>query len=280
MDEARIRALPCWWGAVEIAPLHGGLSNENYVVTDGVGKHVVRFGTDYPFHHVDRLREVMTTRAAHAAGFGPAVEHAGPGVMVTAFVDARTWGAADMAAEPARIAALLRDFHGAMPGQVSGTAAMFWPFHVIRDYGRTLGDGGERLALAAELEAAQVPLPIVFGHHDMLPANVLDDGKRLWLIDYEYAAFGTAMFDLAGVAANSGMDDAQARALLTAYFGAPPDVPLWRAFVAMQCASLLREAMWGMVSALHLNAPGVDYAAYADENLTRMNGALARFRAL
>ncbi len=40
-----------------------------------------------------------------------------------------------------------------------------------------------------------------------------------------------------------------------------------RAFDAMQCASLLREAMWAMVSELHLTAPGVDYAAYADENL-------------
>ncbi|TIT47763.1 MAG: choline kinase, partial [Mesorhizobium sp.] len=50
--EDRIRALPCWTGAIEIAPLPGGLSNANYVVTDTAGKHVVRFGQDYPFHHV------------------------------------------------------------------------------------------------------------------------------------------------------------------------------------------------------------------------------------
>jgi thiamine kinase-like enzyme len=56
------------------------------------------------------------------------------------------------------------------------------------------------LALAEELEEAQVPLPIIFGHNDLLPANLLDDGDRLWLIDFEYAGFGTAMFDVAGTA--------------------------------------------------------------------------------
>jgi hypothetical protein len=100
--------------------------------------HVVRFGRDYPFHHVDRAREAMTARAAHAAGFGPEVKHAAPGVMVTEFLGARTWGEEDLRADPARVARLLSDFHTRMPAEVSGPAYLFWPFHVIRDYARTL----------------------------------------------------------------------------------------------------------------------------------------------
>jgi hypothetical protein len=46
----------------------------------------------------------------------------------------------------------------------------------------------------------------------------------------------------------------------------------------MQCASLLREAMWSMVSELHLAAPGVDYVASTDENLSRLAKALERYR--
>lgn len=46
----------------------------------------------------------------------------------------------------------------------------------------------------------------------------------------------------------------------------------------MQCASLLREAMWSMVSELHLDAPGVDYVAYTDENLERLNQVLDAYR--
>jgi len=277
--------LPCWDGPIAAEPLHGGLSNEAWKVVDAQGAHVVRFGVDFPFHHVSRAREVMVARAAHAAGFAPKVEYAAPGVMVLEYLAARTWTEADLRAHPDRIAALLRDFHSRMPEHVAGEANLFWVFHEIRDYARTLRAGASLhapdlpryLALADELEAAQVPLPIIFGHHDLLPANLLEGDGRLWLIDFEYAGFGTAMFDLAGVAGNGGMDDDQARALLCAYFGAPPDPALWRAFSAMRCAALLREAMWAMVSQLFLAAPGADYDAHARDYLGRLEAALERY---
>ena len=284
--EDRIRALPCWSGRIEIAPLKGGISNESYLVSDSVGRHVVRFGRDYPFHHVFRERELMTARAAHAAGFGPQVRYAEPGVMVSAFIGARTYGAEDVALERRRVADLLRRFHTAMPGEISGAAFLFWPFHVVRDYARTLKAGAGRmvpqlpgyLALADELEAAQAPLPIVFGHNDLLPANILDDGDRLWLIDFEYAGFSTAMFDLAGATSNAGLSADDAEDFLSAYFEGAPDPAIRRSHAAMQCASLLREAMWSMVSELYLTAPGADYVGYTAENLARLERALDHYR--
>lgn len=279
-----VLSLPCWKGTPTGAPVKGGLSNEIWKVADAAGAHIVRLGRDYPFHHVDRAREAMTARAAHRAGFGPEVEHAAPGVMVTRYLAARTWGEADLRADPARVALLLADFHRRMPAEISGPAFLFWPFHVIRDYARTLAGTRHAAALpgfldlAARMEAVQVPLPLIFGHHDLLPANFLDDGERLWLIDYEYAGFGTALFDLAGVATNSGMDGAAADELVAAYFGRRPDAALSRAFDAMQVASLLRETMWALVSDLHLAAPGVDYGAYAAENLSRLEAACGRYR--
>jgi thiamine kinase-like enzyme len=279
-----VAALPCWHGTPTGERLSGGLSNEIWKVTDDAGTHVVRLGRDYPFHHVDRAREAMTARAAHAAGFGPEVRYAAPGVMVTAFIGARTWGADDLCADPERVARLLSDFHQRMAAEVTGAAFLFWPFHVIRDYARTLrGTVHEAvtppfLALADELERAQVPMPIVFGHHDLLPANFLDDGRRLWLIDYEYAGFGTALFDLAGAASNAEMPPDASWALLSAYFGSPPEPELFRAFDAMQVASLLRETLWAHVSDLHLSAPGVDYMAYAAENRARLDAALVAYR--
>lgn len=287
-SEDRIRALPCWNGGIEIAVLKGGLSNESYLVKDATGRHVVRFGHDYPFHHVFRDRELMTARAAHAAGFAPAVRYSEPGVMVSAFIDARTYGAADVVGARKRIAKMLRGFHHGMSRHVSGAGFIFWVFHVIRDYARTLEADGSRmrdalpryLALAEELEAAQAPLPIVFGHGDLLPSNFLDDGERLWLIDFEYAGFSTAMFDLAGAASNAGFSPDQANDFLTTYFGRAPMPEIRRAFAAMQCASLLREAMWSMVSEIHLSAPGADYEAYTEENLVRLDKALDHYRTL
>ncbi|GAB5470183.1 MAG: phosphotransferase family protein [Rhodospirillales bacterium] len=284
--EAQIAGLPIWQGPLRCEPLHGGLSNESFAVTDSSGRYVVRFGADYPFHHVSREREVMAARAAHAAGLAPEVIFAAPGVMVSRFIEAATYGPADLLANLSRVTALLRRYHEAMPVEVSGPGYLFWVFHVVRDYARALAGSRlaarlpEFLALNAELEAAQVPLPIVYGHHDLLPANLLDDGKRLWLIDFEYAGFGTPAFDLASLAQNGGFGEAEVEELLTLYFDHEPDEALRRAQAAMQCATLLRESLWSLVSELHLDTPGIDYPAYSQENLTALEAALAAYRAV
>lgn len=282
----RIRALPCFSGRIEIEPLTGGLSNESWLVTDTTGCHVVRLGRDFPFHHVDRRREVMTARAAYAAGFAPRVEYSEPGIMVSAFLDAKTFAAADVRANPERIGRLIRDFHTTMPRHIEGPGFMFWVFHVIRDYARTLKSGGSRMTdrlpawldLSDQLEAIQTSLPIIFGHNDLLPANFLDDGSKLWLIDFEYAGFSTAMFDIAGAASNAEMNETEAGILLEAAIGSRPDAAITRSFHAMQCASLLRETLWSLVSELHLDAPGVDYQAYTAENLARLDASLDQYQ--
>lgn len=282
---SRIADLGCWTGAIDVTPLKGGLSNESFQVRDASKRAVVRFGHDFPFHHVFRTREAMAARAAYQAGIGPEVIHAEPGVMVCAFLDGRTYSAEDVRQNADQVADLARRFHETMPAHVTGPGFMFWVFHVIRDYARTLEAGDSRkagavpryLKLAEELEAVQTPLPIVFGHNDLLPANFIDDGSRLWLIDFEYAGFSTAMFDLAGIASNAEFDVDASDALLERYFGTAPSSALRRSLAAMQCASLLREAMWSMVSELYLDAPGADYVAYTDENLAKLDRALEAY---
>jgi len=282
MAHKAILALPCWSGEIEAEPLPGGLSNEIWKVRDANDTYVVRFGEDYPFHHVSRSREVAAARAAHAAGFAPEVIFAAKGVMVTEFIDAHTLTADDIS--PVGTAKFIRSFHETMPAHVAGEAAFFWVFHVIRDYARTLSNSSyqvelpQYLKMSAALEAAQLPLPIVFSHNDLLPANFLDDGDRLWLIDYEYAGFSTGLFDLAGVASNSEMTPDQSRLLLETYFDAPLNEELHRAFDAMQCASLLRETMWAMVSDLYLSAPGADYGAYISENRARLESSINAYQ--
>lgn len=282
----KIDRLPCWSGPVSWEPLKGGLSNESFVASDKGEKFVVRFGRDFPFHHVSREREIMATRAAHAAGFAPELIYSEPGIMVSRFIDAKTYDADDVRNNVARVADVMKRFHTTMANHVSGPGFIFWVFHVIRDYANTLKEGGSRMTeslpgyveLAQELEAAQAPLPIIYGHHDLLPANLMDDGDKLWLIDFEYAGFSTAMFDLAGIASNAEFDGKLSDELLERYFANSVDPGLKKSHSAMQCASLLREAMWSMVSELHLETPGVDYVAYTSENLERLEVALDAYR--
>jgi hypothetical protein len=63
--------------------------------------------------------------------------------------------------------------------------------------------------------------------------------------------------------------------LLSAYFEGDVSRELKSAFAAMKAASALREALWAMVSDLHLKTPGVDYQAHAREYLRRFDRLLA-----
>ncbi len=285
VEEERVRSLGFWKGLIDVAPLKGGVSNASFTVRDQTGTYVARVGHDYPFHHVFREAEVMASRAAHAAGLSPEVVYTEEGLMVVRFIVARTFTESDVRQNAAACVEIVKRCHRDMGRVVSGRANFFWVFHVLRDYFRILTQAGHarvadipRLALTVErLEAAQVPLPIIFGHHDLLPTNFMDDGTRLWLIDWEYGGFGTAMFDLANIASNNQFSEAAEAALLAQYFEGLPEPALLRSFYAMKTASALREAVWGMVSEIHLNTPGVDYVAYADQYLSRYEGVLADY---
>jgi thiamine kinase-like enzyme len=118
------------------------------------------------------------------------------------------------------------------------------------------------------------PVEIVFGHNDLLAANLIDDGSRLWLVDWEYGGFNSPLFDLGGLASNNELSPALEERLLELYFQAPVTDDLRRRYQAMKCASLLREAMWSMVSEIHLSID-FDYEAYTAENLDRFERAYA-----
>jgi len=292
-DEAnafdRVARLSCWSGRVEIAPLGGGITNRNFVVTDKAkGRFVARLGDDIPVHGVMRFNELAAARAAHAAGLSPEVVHAEPGVLVTRHIDGVTFDP-DMVRAPenrGRIVELIRRCHTDVPKYLRGPSLIFWPFQVIRGYAGALRDADSRLVpalprldgIAERLEVAVGPVRIVFGHNDLLPGNLMDDGERLWLIDWDYAGFDSPLFDLANLSSNNGFSAEEDAWLLEAYFGHAPDAGLDRSFRAMRCASLLREALWGGVSEHH-STLDFDYVAYTEDYLGRFERAWADFTA-
>ena len=279
----RAARLACWKGDVAPQPLGGGITNLNFVVVDGGERYVVRIGEDIPVHGVYRANELASARAAHAAGIAPEVVHAEPGALVMRWVDGRTLGPADVR-EPAvldRIVDTVRRCHREIPPHLCGaTTPIFRVFQVVRDYARTLREGGSRMAgrldemlgRAAHLESVAGPVEIVFGHNDLHAANFIDDGDRMWLIDWEYAGFNSPLFDLGGLAANNELDDEAERWLLERYFGTPSGEARVASYAAMKCASALREAMWSMVSEIHSEID-FDYVAYTEENLERFERA-------
>ena len=286
---SRAAGLPCWGGPVHPEPLGGGITNVNFKVEDADRHYVVRIGDDIPVHQIMRFNELAASRAAHAAGISPAVVYAEPGATVLEFVDGQTLEPKDVRSRPMleRIVDLLICCHREVPHHLRGPVLAFWVFHVVRDYAHTLEEGRSRMASgvpdlmakAERLQEAVGPVEIVFGHNDMLAANLIDDGKRLWLIDWDYAGLNSPLFDLGGLASNNELSSDDETWLLERYFDRPVSEELHHRYSAMKCASLLREAMWSMVSELHSELD-FDYRAYTEENMARFDAAWRRFDAL
>jgi len=282
----RARALPCWTNPHDIAPLGGGITNINLLVTDAGRKFVVRLGEDIPEHGVMRFNELAISRAAQNAGVSPGVTYFEPGVLVLDFVDADPLDEPDLHDTETLVSVtqLVRKVHTDVTAAVRGPVLTFWVFHVLRDYAEFLTENGSphRPLLAGLMDQAQTlenavgKVSVVLGHNDLLPANILRAPDRFWLIDWEYGGFNSPLFDLGGLATNCGLPREAENLMLKTYFGRPPGQALLQSYTAMKCASLLRETMWSMVSEL-TSELDFDYAAYTGENLSRYRRAFSDF---
>lgn len=280
-----ILRLPCWSGKVDPAPLLGGITNKNYLVTDRGQKFVVRLGADVAIHGIMRFNELAASIAAFEAGVSPEVVYAEPGALVLRYIEGHALSP-ELVRDPKLLPQavdLLKRCHTQVPRHLRGPALMFWVFQIIRGYATELqvcksphaGLLPQLMERSERLERAVGSVSIVFGHNDLLAANFIHDGERLWLIDWDYAGFNSPLFDLGGLVSNSELSADQAGFVLDRYFG-KVDAGLERCFAAMKCASLLRETMWSMVSEIHSRID-FDYVAYTNNYLGRFGRAYDEF---
>ena len=285
--ENRIATLPCWNNPVRIEPLSGGMTNLNFKVQDGAQSYVVRFGEDDPIHLISRRNEIASCEAAFAIGVSPELVYHEPGILVVRFIEGQVFAEADVrdARNLHRIIGLLKRFHHEIPPRFDQIPVMFWVFQVFRHYLNLLAQGQsahaarlpELTQIGRELEAAVGPVEIVFGHNDLLPANFIDDGDKIWLIDFDYAGFNSPLFDLSNLASNNELDEDQEQAVLESYFGIAANRATLASYHAMKCASLLRETLWSMVSELYSRVD-MDFADYTQKNLQRFEAAYSAYR--
>lgn len=272
------------WASVpdlSIVALRGGITNLTYRVDVGGETYVVRIpGQDSAFLGIDRGREHACTAAAHQSGVAPAVVAflKDSGIIITRFVRGRSVTEQELGRPEMlpRVVEALGRTHGSPP--FPGT---FSPFEAVRNYLAAATPHGvprpERfewmLAQADRLEGALgAPGALRPCHNDLLAGNFLDDGERLWILDWEYAGMGDPFFDLGNFAANQHLSDAAERTLLHAYFGCVPAGAAARVKL-MRIISDLREATWGLVQGA-ISSLDYDFRAYARTHFDRCTAAL------
>lgn len=276
----KIKSLSIWKKDITISPLEGGITNLNFIVSHGNEKVVVRLGQDIPEHLVFRSNEINVSKAAYEIGVSPKLIYSETGVLVLEFIESKTLDASGVQKNLKKIIPVVKKIHTEIPNVLSGLPAIFWVFYVIKYYANFLkskkskhvGIIDDLLNKASKLENLSSPRHIVFGHNDFLAANFLDDGSRIWVVDWEYGGFNDPLFDIGGLASNNDFNEDLEKEALELYYEKPVNKELLMKYNAMKTASLLRETMWSMVSEL-TSKLDFDYGEYTQENLNKFSKA-------
>jgi aminoglycoside phosphotransferase len=230
------RALLSAFGTTELdaaTPLSGGLS--------GAGLWRIRVGgiayvlkIEESQHAVtDPARAYVCMRTAAAAFLAPRVRYADPadGVAIIEHVtpvSLAEYPAAGHAliVELAQAARLLHETPAFPPmaDYLDGVAGLIDQFRALDILEPAATD--ELFALFEELRDGYRTRPgdLVSSHNDLNPGNVVYDGSRLWLVDWDAAFLADRYVDLATLVNWFTRDAAGETALLATYFGRAPDL--------------------------------------------------------
>ena len=177
-----------------VVELPGGLTNQNLRVTTPDGDYVVRrFRGDAELLGIDRDAEHHDTLAAAEAGVGAPVVDYRPdlGVLVIGYLDGTTYDNTSFARPGvlSSVADACRRLHAGprFAGDFDMFARQARYLRTVRDRGYPLADGYDELDEPfhrVERALAARSTPTVPCNNDLLAGNFVDDGDRLWLIDY------------------------------------------------------------------------------------------------
>jgi thiamine kinase-like enzyme len=268
------RQVPQWTGEhIDLRPLHGGITNRNYVATVAGAEYVVRVpGERTELLGIDRANEAEAARRAAELGIGPAVVGELPtvGTLITALVPGTHLEPVPFTARLADVVGLLRTFHdsGPLHGAFPIHRVVEWHARDASSHGVIPPPAYDRLhqhSRRIEAAFAKSPTAPVPCHNDLLPGNVLFDEGRTWLLDFEYAGMNDLFFDLGNLSVNCGLQPDAEADLLRRYFGSVTLAAMARLRL-MKVMSEFREGMWAVVQQA-ISTLDTDFVSYAAERL-------------
>ena len=265
-----------------VSELPGGLTNRNYKVSTPDGTFVARISSGgSELLAIDRDCEYRNSVTAAEAGAGaPVVEYRPQDrVLVIRFIEGRTFGNEDVAANIPRVAEACRRLHSG--GRFGNDFDMF---DIQRRYLGVARTRGFKIPagyddLRPEFDAARAALAVrdtgtVPCNNDLLAANFIDDGERIWLIDYEYSGNNDPCFELGNIAAECHLTRDGLAELVTAYYGKPLRNKIARAWLLGR-VGMYGWTLWGAIQNA-ASALDFDFWSWAME---RFEGAAAGFTA-
>ena len=264
--EEVVAKLPDWKDKeVSITPLSGGLTNSNFkVAVDGVPYFVRVPGASTELLAVNRDNEYYNSKAAYEAGAGPQVLYHLPeyDVMVLEFLNGKTMSKDSLCQPgmPTRMAQAIQKLHAGPRFLTDFNMFRLTEYYlqICDEHEIRIPDGYlERMPTVATIEQAMSvnPLGSVPCNNDLLAENYIDDGKQLWLIDYEYSGNNDPTFELGNTCQEMEFDEAQIEEVCAAYFGSAAADKVAR----MKLNMIMSDVGWGLWAAIQAKISTIEF---------------------
>ena len=225
---ARFNKVALLANRTSIKELSGGLTNRNFLIQTPTDKYVARVSSNSSsLLAINRGSEFTNSTIAGNGGVGAKVLDylPGEGLLLISYITGKTYGADDVAANLPRIATSLRNLHSLAPFDhefnMFDTQKRY--LKIVQEHGFRIPEGYLDYApMVAQIKKAFEVLfeGLVPCNNDLLPGNFIDDGQKIWLIDYEYSGNNDACFEIGNVWAEAFLPLEALEELVTAYYGA------------------------------------------------------------
>ena len=255
-----------WQGKnISVQQISGGLTNTNFKVeVDGMPYFVRVPGESTELLAVDRNNEYQNSKAAAEANVGPKVLYHLPeyDVMVLEFLTGITMSKESLNAlgMPTRMAKVIKKLHAGP--RFFSDFNMFrlteYYLQICAERDIPIPDGyRERMPTVARIEQAMNvnPLATVPCNNDLLAENYIDDGKHLWLIDYEYSGNNDPTFELGNTCQEMQFDEVRICEVCAAYFGTDSPAMIAR----MKLNMIMSDVGWGLWAAIQANISKIEF---------------------
>ena len=246
-----------------VTELSGGLTNRNLKISTASGDYVARISSNKSsLLAIDRQSEYENSKIAAGIGVGAPVFDYLPefGLLVIGYLPGKTYSNLDVSNNLRKIAGACNVLHKAAP-----FTRDFDMFVIQEKYKKLVTESGFRFpngyhqyapylsrmkSALAVLDDGRVPC-----NNDLLPANFIDDGKKIWLIDYEYSGNNDACFELGNIWSEAKLPISALEELVTAYYGSSRPEKLARAWLF----ALLAKYGWTLWASIQSSVSDIDF---------------------
>ncbi len=246
-----------------VTELSGGLTNRNLAIDADGTKYVARISSNSSdLLNINREDEYKNTIIAAEVGIGATVHDylPGQGLLLISYINGKTFGAQDIANNLPRVAKSVKTLHSAKPFvsdfnmftlqkrylDIVQSNKFIYPDKYL-DYEGHIADLKKALSV--------LPSEIVPCNNDLLPGNFIDDGEKIWLIDYEYSGNNDACFELGNIWAEAFLEYDALVELIDAYYGAHRPEKIARAWLQ----SLMAKYGWTLWAAIQASISDIDF---------------------